>query len=200
MRTRMNGGVTGKASDGLPMSIRTLHPATIIDSAFRFRIHTLPIFIAVMDTGVRRSSLLDHLRWQDVHFDEELIIATAYKRKNKQQWPVPMTSRLKTELLKLRLQRKNNNPDALVFEQAMVNLRKLWKAAYSEAGVPEGTRMFYSLRHAFATEMANSGVELPELARILGHSSVNMSYRYYNLTEKTINKVRNILNNKIATG
>jgi integrase len=48
--------------------------------------------------------------------------------------------------------------------------------------------------------MANSGVELPELARILGHSSVNMSYRYYNLTEKTLNKVRNILNNKIATG
>jgi integrase len=163
------------------------------------RIHTLPIFIAVMDTGVRRSSLLDHLRWQDVYFDEELIIVTAYKRKNKQQWPVPMTSRLKKELLKLRLQRKNNNPEALVFEQAMVNLRKLWKAAYSDAGVPEGTRMFYSVRHAFATEMANSGVELPELARLLGHSSVNMSYRYYNLTEKTINKVRNILNNRIAT-
>jgi len=69
-----------------------------------------------MDTGVRRSSLLDHLRWQDVYLDEELIIVTAYKRKNKQQWPVPMTSRLKKELLKLRLQRKNNNPDALVFE------------------------------------------------------------------------------------
>jgi site-specific recombinase XerD len=59
--------------------------------------------------------------------------------------------------------------------------------------------MFYSLRHAFATEMANSGVELPELARLLGHSTVNMSYRYYNLTEKTLNKVRNILNNKLAT-
>ena len=55
------------------------------------RIHTLPIFIAVMDTGVRLSSLPDHLRWQDVYFDEELIMVTAYKRKNKQQWPTRPT-------------------------------------------------------------------------------------------------------------
>src|SRR5215213_2825916 len=162
------------------------------------RRHTLPIFIAVMDTGVRKGSLLNSLCWKDINFDLELIIVTAYKGKgkNKKQWPVPMTGRLKKELLKLQLQRKNNNPDALVFEDAKVNLRKLWTAAYAEAKVPKGTRMFYSVRHAFATEMANSGMPMPALARLLGHSSVDMTFRYYNLDQETLNKARNILNRR----
>jgi len=134
------------------------------------RRHTLPLFIAALDTGARKSSLVDYLKWGDIKFDEEVIILTAYKGKNrnKQCWPVPMTNRLKMELLKLQLRLKNNNPDALVFEEAKINLRKLWRAAYAEAGVPNGVRMFYSVRHAYATDMANKGMELPELPSSLG--------------------------------
>jgi integrase len=162
------------------------------------RRHTMPLFIAALDTGARKSSLVDYLKWKDIKFDEEIIILTAYKGKNrnKQCWPVPMTNRLKMELLKLQLRLKHNNPDALVFEEAKVNLRKLWLAAYAEAGVPTGVRMFYSVRHAYAIDMANKGMELPELARLLGHSDVSMSYRYYNLTKGTLDKARNILNRR----
>ncbi len=162
------------------------------------RRHTMPLFIAALDTGARKSSLVDYLRWKDIKFDEEIIILTAYKGKNrnKQCWPVPMTNRLKMELLKLQLRLKHNNPDALVFEQAKVNLRKLWLAAYAEAGVPKGVRLFYSVRHAYAIDMANKGMELPELARLLGHSDVSMTYRYYNLTKGTLDKARNILNRR----
>jgi integrase len=103
---------------------------------------------------------------------------------------------LKKELLKVQLQRKNKNPDALVFEEAKVNLRKLWTAAYTEAKIPKGTRMFYSVRHAFATEMANNGMPMPALARLLGHSSIDMTFRYYNLDQETFNKARNILNQR----
>jgi integrase len=46
------------------------------------------------------------------------------------------------------------------------------------------------------TDMANKGMELPELARLLGHSDVSMSYRYYNLTKGTLDKARNILNRR----
>ena len=34
---------------------------------------------------------------------------------------------------------------------------------------------------------------------VVEHRLANMNCQHYNLTEKTINKVRNILNNKIAT-
>jgi integrase len=164
------------------------------------RRHTLPVFIAAMDTGARRSSLLDYLRWKDINFGDELIIMTAYKGKSRnvkpKRWPVQMTSRLKKELLQLQLQRKNKNEDALVFEQAQVHLRKLWIAAYAEAGVPKGTRLFYSVRHNFGTEMANEGMPLPALANLLGHSDPKMTMRYYNLNKKTIDKARDILNRR----
>jgi hypothetical protein len=82
------------------------------------RRHTLPVFIAAMDTGVRKSSLLDYLRWKDINFADEIITLTAYKGKGRKikpkRWPVQMTSRLKKELLQLQLQRKKND-DALVF-------------------------------------------------------------------------------------
>ena len=64
-----------------------------------------------------------------------------------------MTALLKKELLKLQLQRRNNDPEDLVFEEAKVNLRKVWRAAYADAGVPKGVRLFYSVRHAFGTNM-----------------------------------------------
>jgi len=41
------------------------------------RCHTLPVFIAAMDTGARKSSLLDYLRWQDINFGDEIITLTA---------------------------------------------------------------------------------------------------------------------------
>jgi len=69
-----------------------------------------------------------------------------------------MTSRLKRELLQLQLQRKNKNDNGLFLEEATVNLRKLWTAAYAEAAVPKGTRLFYSVRHNFGTEIANEGM------------------------------------------
>ena len=142
----------------------------------------------------------DYLRWKDINLADELITLTAYKDKGRNikptRWPVQMTSRLKKELLQLQLQRKNKNDDALVFEQAKVNLRKLWTAAYTEAGVPKGTRLFYSVRHNFGTEMANEGMPLPALANLLGHSDVKMTMRYYNMNKKTIDKARDILNRR----
>ena len=164
------------------------------------RRHTLAVFIAAMDTGARKSSLLDYLRWKDINFGDEIITLTAYKGKGRnikpKRWPVQMTSRFKKELLQLQLQRKNKNDDALVFEHAKVNLRKLWTAAYAEAGVPKGTRLFYSVRHNFGTEMANEGMPLPALANLLGHSDVKMTMRYYNMNKKTIDKARDILNRR----
>ena len=163
------------------------------------RRHTLPVFIAAMDTGARRSSLLNYLCWKHINFGDELITITAYKRGRNikpNRWEVQMSARLKKELLQLQLQRKNQNPDALVFEEAKVNLRKLWTAAYAEAEIPKGTRLFYSVRHNFGTEMANEGMRPQELARLMGHSDPKMTNRYYNLTKKTIDKARDILNRR----
>jgi len=48
------------------------------------------------------------------------------------------------------------------------------------------------VRHAFATEMANSGMPIPALARRLGHTIVDMTFRYYNIDQEILNKARDI--------
>jgi integrase len=115
---------------------------------------------------------LNYLRWKDINFGDEIITLTAYKGKGRnikpKRWSVQMTSRLK----------------------------KLWTTAYGEAGVPKDTRLFYSVRHNFGTEMANEGMPLPALANLLGHSDVKMTMRYYNMNKKTIDKARDILNRR----
>ena len=44
-----------------------------------------------------------------------------------------------------------------------------------------------------ATRLIALGVPIEEVARVLGHSDVKTTYRYVNLNQKTIDKVRNVL-------
>jgi integrase len=112
------------------------------------------------------------------------------------QWEISVSTRLKAELLKLKLQRKSDDPDEQLFASASVNLRKVWEAARKEAGI--NSVRFHDLRHTFATRMADAGMEMQELAKILGHTDISMTYRYYHLTKKVNDKMREILNKRAA--
>ena len=77
-----------------------------------------------------------------------------------------------------------------------MNLRKVWEAARKEAG--NSSVRFHDLRHTFATRMADDGMEMQGLAKILGHTDIAMTYRYYHLTQKVKDKMRDILNKRAA--
>ena len=156
------------------------------------RRHSLPIIIAALDTGQRRSSLVDFLRWEHVDFENEQIMVITYKDVNIKQWWIPMTKRLKKELLQLKMRRGGFwKPEQRVFDGAARNLRKNWEFARKAAGVTH--LRFHDLRHTTATRLIALGVPIEEVARILGHSDVKTTFRYVNLNQKTIDKVRNVL-------
>ena len=160
------------------------------------RRHTIPVFIAALETGARWSSLVELLKWKHVNFKAEEVTITTYKDKNMKQWEISVSTRLKAELLKLKLQRKSDDADERLFASASVNLRKVWEAARKEAGIT--SMRFHDLRHTFATRMADAGMEMQELAKILGHTDISMTYRYYHLTKKVNDKMRDILNKRAA--
>ena len=119
-------------------------------------------------------------------------MATTYKDVNIKQWWIPMTKRLKKELLQLKMKRGSFlKPEQRVFDGAARNLRKNWEFARKVAGITHVR--FHDLRHTTATRLIASGVPIEEVARILGHSDVKTTYRYVNLNQKTIDKVRNVL-------
>src|SRR6476646_2429532 len=117
------------------------------------RRHTIPVFIAALETGARWSSLVEFLKWKHVNFKAEEVTITTYKDKNMKQWEISVSSRLKAELLKLKLQRTSDDPDERLLASASLNLRKVWEAARKEAGIP--SLRFHDLRHTFATRMAD---------------------------------------------
>ncbi len=47
------------------------------------------------------------------------------------------------------------------------------------AGIPSAGRTVHALRHTAATSMIRAGIPLPEVQRILGHSSLTVLQRYY---------------------
>ena len=77
---------------------------------------------------------MEFLNWKHVNFNAEEVTITTYEDKNTKQWDISVSTRLKSELLKLKLQRKSDDPDERLFASASVNLRKVWEAARKEAG------------------------------------------------------------------
>jgi integrase len=56
------------------------------------------------------------------------------------------------------------------------DLNEIVREASQAAGVPGFTP--HMLRHAFASWLAREGVPLPDIQRLMGHSSIQMTARY----------------------
>jgi integrase len=68
-------------------------------------------------------------------------------------------------------------PSRLADGKPMGNIRRTWARAKKEAGLPADLRV-HDLRHSFATTLANKGVGLFEIGRLLGHANLASTSRY----------------------
>lgn len=68
-------------------------------------------------------------------------------------------------------------------ERPIGSVRKAHDAAVRRAKIVPGFRL-YDLRHTYASRAVMAGVELPTLAALLGHTSVQMTMRYVHPAEE----------------
>ena len=133
-------------------------------------------------TGARISELL-HAQWQHIDLD-------------KQQWLIPFTkngSARKVALSKAAIAVLEKaprfercpyvlpNPETL---KPFVTIKHAWATARDEAKLP-GLRL-HDLRHAHATFLAASGVDLLTIGRQLGHRDYKSTLRYAKTTHDTL--------------
>jgi integrase len=152
------------------------------------RKHLRAFIICAIDTGCRKGELLK-MRWRDINLEAWELFIPMMNTKTARERTVPISSRMVVELEKL-WKETDQNPDAMVF--GLKDVKRSFDGARSDAGVPDVR--IHDLRHSYASRLAKNHLPVTEIARTLGHATLEMSYRYINSDKDTLERARNIIN------
>jgi integrase len=154
------------------------------------RAHLKPIIIFYLDTGCRRSEVLK-MKWRDVDFENLTISIPLMNTKTMRAKKVAISERMRGELEILQ-DKSPNNLDDYIFG-GIKSIKTAWKTVRDLAGLPEDTRI-HDLRHVFGSRMAKKTGNPMLISRLLGHATVQMSYRYIQIDDESLTQARNLIN------
>ncbi len=130
-----------------------------------------------LHTGLRRGEILS-LTWDRVNLFQKTIIVQ--KSKNGKPRTVPLTSvamGILEEKAKVRSLKTNLVFTNTVFKMIGISwVMKNFIIARGKAGLEDFH--FHDLRHTFATRLAQRGVDLYTISKLLGHVNITMTARY----------------------
>jgi integrase len=137
-------------------------------------------------TGARRGEVLG-MQWDQISFEREVWTKPASTTKQKKSHAVPLTAPVMQILSTIREVAEAGPsvycPDTCpwVFPSRQGNrpvgdIKHAWTTLRKAAEI-EGLRV-HDLRHAFGTYLASSGLALPIIGRLLGHSQTATTNRY----------------------
>jgi integrase len=144
-------------------------------------------------TGARLGEVLG-LRWEWIDFERGEARLPESKTGAKTLHLPPPALAVLAELPRL-----DGNPHVIVGGKggaALVNLEKPWRAIRAAAGLDD-VRL-HDLRHAFASVAASSGLGLPIIGKILGHSQPATTARYAHLASDPVKAAAATVAGKIA--
>jgi integrase len=151
------------------------------------RRHLYPLIALALGAGMRRGELLN-LSWRNVDFLRGVI--HVINTKTARDRVIPMSQSVREVLIE---QRQTQEGD-LVFasrriakrrmDEGLVDVKKGFVAACIDAGIEDFH--FHDLRHTFATRLGDAGCNATTIARLLGHSNIQMSLRYTHASDDSL--------------
>ena len=146
------------------------------------------IVMTALYTGMRQNEILS-LKWQDVFFKENYIIAL--NTKNNKPRKLPLVLKLKEELLKL------NHISEYVFTSPVTlskykNIKKTFARTVKRSGIAHIT--FHQLRHTTASRLVEMGVDMITIQTILDHADLKTTMRYAHNSNNSISRAFDLLN------
>ena len=175
-------------------------------------------YLLILNTGLRMGEALS-LRWEDIDFAQRTIkvekneiltkkrdvegnLVGGYELQTQNSTKtssgnrtVPINQSAENALLML----KKNNPSPYVIVNSRgkcvlpSNFERSFHAVLRNAGI-EGDFGVHALRHTFASMLFAKGVDVKIVSKLLGHSTVKITYdTYVHLFEKDISHVTSVL-------
>ena len=135
------------------------------------------IILFNLQTGLRQDELLS-LTWDRVDMLRKTIIINVTKNGKPKTIPLNKTAlgilESKAKVITIRNKIVFHSNSGTKIDKH--NLRRAFVIAMKEAGIEDFT--FHSLRHTFATRLAQGGVDLYKISKLLGHKDISTTQRY----------------------
>lgn len=161
-----------------------------------------------LTTGLRRGSLFK-LAWKHVNFQKDVvkiksIETTGRHSKGGKQIRIPL-SPIAKKILEARAAVADLSFSPYVFPGRDGGIRhdpgKAARRIVKAAGLPDDFRPLHGQRHAFASNLANTGeVDLYQIGKLLAHSpnSPTMTQRYSHLRDEALKKAAGLMSNIVS--
>jgi len=160
---------------------RLAEALTALEQEDPTRAHTLAAIRLLILTGCRKGEILG-LRWQDVDFERRCLRLPDSKTGAK----VVYLNTVALELL-AGIERIEGSPYVIPGREPGKHLRRLertWDAVRQRSGL-EDVRI-HDLRHTYASVGVGTGLSLPLVGRLLGHSRSATTERYAHLADDPV--------------
>lgn len=152
--------------------------------------YLLPIVRFALLTGLRAGEILG-LMWEHCRLDRSLIYIAETKWKNDERKTkgLPISGDALDLLLSLKQWSEYVFPSASGTKIFLTNLTRYFRRCCLKAQVLDFR--FHDLRHSFGTRMAQSGISLPKLQKLMGHQDPKMTMRYIHTEESELRDALN---------
>ena len=149
--------------------------------------HLYLAVVLALTTGARQNEVLT-LRWNQLDFERRTIRLAAADTKTNRSRVLPLSGEA-WQLLKARVKVRKIDDDRVFPIPAETkpfgSLRTAWVKALERAKIKNFR--WHDLRHTAASYLAMSGISPLEIAKILGHRTLEMTMRYSHLaTDRTV--------------
>jgi integrase len=154
------------------------------------------LILFAVNTGLRKGELLD-LQWDRVNLIAKTIYIENTKSGNPRTLPL---NKIALDLLKAKDKNRNNvvnfRNNYVFLSNANTkllgdNVRRAFLSAVTKAGIEDFT--FHDLRHTYASRLAQAGVDLYKISKLLGHKDIRMTQRYSHICTDSLRGAVEIL-------
>ncbi|MEH6478036.1 MAG: tyrosine-type recombinase/integrase [Sneathiella sp.] len=149
-------------------------------------------------TGARRGELMK-AKWEDFDLQRGVWSKPAHTTKQKRTEHTPLSEDavkilldwLEAAATKTGYTFPGNAPD-----QPVTDIKHFWEGVREAADLPD-VRL-HDLRHTFASHLVSSGVSLPIVGRLLGHTQPQTTQRYAHMADDPMREAAKIMSEKLG--